>query len=302
MKRRKFIKISTAVVAANFLPLKIFSQDNEKSIVWEIEGDYPGQVNALFTALGGLEKLVANELSLATVIIKPNLCLPHHPDLGTTTSPGIIDALCGFLIENSIKKIIITDHTLKQSSDFQNTEINKITDKYPEVKLIFANEQRFYQPTEVDGKVLKSSEILKMLSRADLLINLATAKHHSATHVSLAIKNLMGLIWDRTAFHTQLDLSQAIADLALAIRPGLNIVDASQILLNGGPTGPGSVIKEKKLFASSDILALDAIVAGKYNFGNKNLSAKEVPHLWSAFQNGVGEIDPLKIHVEKISA
>ena len=41
-----------------------------------------------------------------------------------------------------------------------------------------------------------------------------------------------------------MDLVQAIADLALAIHPGFNIIDASRVPLNDEPTGPGDVIKE----------------------------------------------------------
>ena len=70
---------------------------------------------------------------------------------------------------------------------------NEIVKKYPEAKLLLANEQRYYRPIPVEGKVLKSTEVLKSLPRVDLFINVATAKHHSATHVSLAMKNLTRL-------------------------------------------------------------------------------------------------------------
>jgi uncharacterized protein (DUF362 family) len=112
----------------------------------------------------------------------------------------------------------------------------------------------------------------------------------------------MGVIWDRSAFHTKLDLHQAIADLALAVRPGLSIIDASRVLLNGGPVGPGPVTKDNRIFASTDMLALDSVVTGRYDFGGKTLSAKEVPHLRAAYDNGVGEIDIKKIDVQKAKA
>ena len=55
-------------------------------------------------------------------------------------------------------------------------------------------------------------------------------------------------------------------------------------------------------FAGLDMLALDAVVASRYNFGGKNLTAKTVPHLWASYQNGIGEIDLQKIQIEKIKA
>jgi uncharacterized protein (DUF362 family) len=300
MDRREFLKTSAAVAASSMLPFNALLGEEAGPVVWEIEGEPGAAVEKVFSSLGGLEKLIPGEVEGCTVVLKPNLCLPHPPAAATTTSPELIDALCSYLVEHNVKRIIVTDHTLQKAESFENNAVLKVGDKYKQARVIVANEQRLYQPMEVKGKVLKQTEIMKTLSRADLLVNVATAKNHSATQVSLALKNLMGLIWDRAAFHTKLDLHQAIADLALAVRPGLNIVDASRVLLNGGPTGPGPVAMDGRIFASTDILALDSVVTGRYDFGGRTLSAKEVPHLRAAYANGVGEIDVDKIDLQKV--
>ena len=274
--------------------------DETKPIVWESIGSPSENITNIINELGGLKNLVSKDLTQVTVLVKPNLCLPHSTGMATITSPDVVDALCKYLTNLGVKRIIIADHTLKKTKDFSKIDLKSAIAKNPNTKLMFANEQRHFQPIEVNGKVLKKTEILKMLPRVDVLINLATAKHHSATQVSLAIKNLMGLIWNRTEFHTNLDLQQAVADLALAAKPHLNIIDASRVLLNGGPTGPGPVINENRLFASYDILALDSVVTSRYNFGGKSISAQEVPHLVAAYQNGIGEINLDKINVKKL--
>jgi len=257
----------------------------------------------LFDALGGLSALVKKDPSQLTVLIKPNLCLPHPPEMGTTVSPEVISALCDYFTGIGVKKLIFADHTLKGSSrSFLKTGIVQTIKKYPRARWIFADQRRFYTPVKIDGKILKETELLKLTRRADLVINLATAKHHSATNVSLCIKNLMGFIWERASFHTDMDLSQAIGDLVLAIRPTLNILDARRVLLNSGPTGPGTVVKENRLFAGFDPLAVDAVVVSRYNFGDRQLSAKDVGHLWAAYQNGAGEIDLNKILLQKIKS
>jgi uncharacterized protein (DUF362 family) len=302
MKRRRFLEIGAASLVSPLLPQITYSSFQDKSSVWEVEGHPEKSIPALFESLGGLKTLIAGDVVQSTVLIKPNLCLPHGPEMGTTSAPDVIHALCLFLESQGVKKIIIADHTLNQFKNIKDTSLHEITSKFKQVKYILANEQRLYKPVQVAGKVLPETEILKMLDRVDLLINLATAKHHAATHVSLAVKNLMGLIWNRSSFHTQLDLSQAIADLALAIRPGLNIIDASRVLLNGGPTGPGPIVKDNRLYAGVDILALDAVVVSRYNFGERTSTAKEIPHLWSAYQNSIGEIDLQNIHIHKVPA
>jgi uncharacterized protein (DUF362 family) len=300
MKRREFLRTGAAIAASSILPWGNLLAGEDRPVVWELEGDPVAAVEKLFSSVGGLKKLLPVEAEGATVLLKPNLCLPHPPASATTTSPGVIDALCSYLAGQKVKRIIITDHTLQKAERFQDNEIVKVGEKYKQAKVVIANEERHYEPVEVEGRVLKKTDILKTLRRADLVINVATAKNHSATQVSLAIKNLMGVIWNRSEFHTKLDLSQAIGDLALAVRPGLNIVDASRVLLSGGPTGPGPVTSDGRIFASTDILALDSVVTARYAFGGKTLTAKEVPHLRAAYDNGIGEIDTGRIDLKSV--
>ena len=300
MNRRQFIQFSGWAALTPFLPANIFSQSKTTPIVFETNGTEVAHIEAIFSALGGLGQMLTKSPERATVLIKPNLCLPHAAKIGTTTTPAAVLSLCQFLVKNKIKRIIIADHTLQKTANFANHEFHRLAEKFPQVKMIFANDQRFFKPVTVPGKVLKKTETLKLLGRADFVINFATAKHHSATQVSLAVKNLMGLVWNRTEFHTQLHLHQAIGDLTLAIKPRLNLIDASRVLLNGGPTGPGPIIEENKLFASQDIVAVDATVVSRYNFGGRSLAPGEILHLVAAHKNGAGEIDPEKIRVERL--
>jgi uncharacterized protein (DUF362 family) len=271
-------------------------------VVWEAKALPQDAVKALLAAIGGIKSLLKNDAARASVLVKPNLCLPHPAKQATASSAEMIEAVCAALVAAGVRKITIADHTLQKTQAFEKAEFRKISEKYPEVKIVLANEQRLYEPVEVPGKVLRQTEVLKIALRSDLVINLATAKHHAATDVSLATKNLMGLIWDRAAFHTKMDLDQAIGDLALAVRPHLNIVDASRVLLTGGPTGPGKILEEGRVFASFDMLAVDAVVASRYNFGEKTLVPGNIGHLRAAYRGGVGEISADRIQVEKAAA
>ncbi|MCP4634588.1 MAG: DUF362 domain-containing protein [candidate division Zixibacteria bacterium] len=300
MNRRAFIKSGASAILLNFLPFGRLLSETGNPTVWEVSGLSLQSISALFDELGGLKELIEKDLSSSTVLIKPNICLPHLPASATTTTPSTVDVLCEYLIKSGVKRVVITDHTLQDSDKFKNIPLYEVAEKYPEVRLILANERRLYSPVQVDGKELKETEVMKIASKADLIINLPTAKHHSATHVSLAIKNLMGMIWDRATFHTNLDLHQAIGDLSTVIRPQINIIDASRVLLNGGPTGPGKIIEDNRLFASTDIVAVDTVVASRYDFAGKRLQPQQIAHLKAAYQNGIGEIDLDKIQINKI--
>jgi len=297
MKRRTFIKSGVGAVLASCLPIRLFPASGNAVTVYEITGDPALAVSDLFSAMGGIGKLIGSDLSKASVLIKPNLCLPHKDTNGTITSVALVRALCEYLTSQGVGRIIIADHTLQTADKFETNEIVTYARSNPQISLILADEQRYYVPRPVDGKVLKATETLKILDKVNYFINLATAKHHSATHVSLCTKNLMGVIWDRKVFHTEIDLDQALADLAMVVHPHLNIVDASRILLNRGPVGPGPLEKPGKIYAGTDIIAVDSVVTSAYNFGGKSLSAKEVAHLWASYKSGAGEIDLEKIEV-----
>ena len=55
-----------------------------------------------------------------------------------------------------------------------------------------------------------------------------------------------------------------------------------------------------RVFASTDILALDSVVTARYSFGGKARTANEVAHLRAAYDNGVGEIDLKRLDLQKV--
>jgi uncharacterized protein (DUF362 family) len=305
MDRRRFIASGAAVLLAHQFQIGRWLNAQTRDlpggpVVWETEGVSYESVSALLEAFGGGKRLFADGPSRATVVIKPNLCLPDPGERGTTTSLAVVELFCRRLIAEGVKRIIVADHTLGNTLDFRGADLLALPKLYPEVKVLLANEERMFEPVDVPGKVLQRVERMKVLANADFFVNLATAKHHSGTHVSLGVKNLMGAIWNRSDFHTKMDLASAIGDLALAVRPSINVIDASRVLLSGGPTGPGTIVDAGRLYASRDIVAVDAVVASRYSFGGKSLRPSDVAHLRAAAENGVGEIELQRITVKKV--
>jgi len=134
-----------------------------------------------------------------------------------------------------------------------------------------------------------------------VLINLPVAKTHSATGVSLGIKGLMGLIWDRESFHSKYNINLALADLATVIKPQLTILDATRALASGGPGGPGEVQKPNLIIAGIDPVAVDSYGVTIAPWYGQTFKGRQVEHLLVAHQRGLGKIDieQLKIFKEK---
>lgn len=91
------------------------------------------------------------------------------------------------------------------------------------------------------------------------LINLPVLKTHVVSGVSLAMKNLMGLLprEDRRAMHT-FGIQQSIVDLNLGLRPALSIVDGSVGQEGDGPLY-GRAADLGVLVAGRDSLAVDVV-------------------------------------------
>jgi rare lipoprotein A len=106
--------------------------------------------------------------------------------------------------------------------------------------------------------VLDKVEIMKEVLDSQVLISIPVAKSHSTTGVSMGIKGLMGLIWDRGSFHGRYNINQALADLATVLRPHLTVLDATRALTTGGPGGPGDVVRPNLVVAGIDPVAVDS--------------------------------------------
>ena len=127
------------------------------------------------------------------------------------------------------------------------------------VYVLALQERTFFREVKVPkGKDLESVEVVKEILDGYILINIPVAKSHSATGVSLGMKGLMGLVWDRESFHSRFNLNQAIADLGTVIKPQVTILDATRALVSGGPGGPGEVKKPNLIIAGTDPVAVDS--------------------------------------------
>ena len=125
------------------------------------------------------------------------------------------------------------------------------------------------------------------------------AKSHSTTGVSLGIKGLMGLIWERESFHSQLNINQAMADLATVIKPHLTLLDATRALASGGPGGPGDVKKTNLVIAGVDPVAVDSYTVGVVPWYGQAFKGRQVEHILVTHQRGLGKIDVDQLKVFK---
>lgn len=154
---------------------------------------------------------------------------------------------------------------------------------------------KFRETPILDGLDIKKWPVYSDVLDADVVINVPIAKTHGLTRLTLGMKNLMGVILDRGAFHS--NIGQRLADLTSLVRPELTIIDAVRTLMRNGPTGGNlnDVKLTNTVIASHDIVAADAYAAGFFG-----LNPSDIPYISAGGKMGLGTMDLKSLKIEEI--
>ena len=251
-------------------------------------------VRASVEALGGMGKFVRKG---ASVVIKPNIGWARKPEQAATTNPEVVTEIARLCKQAGARDIRVIDHAIDRPDALvlQMTEIKAAAERAGARAALASSPALYERGPLPKGRALKSLAVVRDLRRADVFINVPIAKVHNTTGLTLGTKNLLGVVWDRGAFHRSASLDQAIADCAAEVRPHLVILDAVRILLTNGPKGPGRTADKGIVVAGTDPLAVDAY--GATLFGRR---PEQIGHLERAHAAGVGEIDLKRVKVKHV--
>jgi uncharacterized protein (DUF362 family) len=311
MKRREFLKTSAAVGVAALTFDKLQAAINTNSLMVEgvpdmvaVMGGEPAQLlERALAEMGGIEKYVKKGQK---VVIKPNIGWDKKPNFAANTNPELIEALIKQCFKAGAKKVSVFDHTCDNwQKCYQNSGIKQIAEAAGAIVLP-ANDESYYKEVSIPkGVELKSAKIHQALLEADVWFNVPILKNHGGAKMSIAMKNYMGIVWDRRFFHSH-DLQQCIADACTWVKkPALNIVDAYRCLQNAGPQGRSvsDTTVLKTVIVSTDIVAVDTAAVGLFN-QVKAMNIKEVSHIANGEKLNLGtqKIDKLNVKRIKLDA
>jgi uncharacterized protein (DUF362 family) len=247
-----------------------------------------------FKALGGIDQYVKKG---ANVVIKPNFSVPRTPEEAATTNTTMVAALVKMCLAAGAKEVKVVDQPLNSSTPvlcLERTGIKTAVEAAGGKVFTYNGNRDFFRSVDYKGKVLANLEYAKDVLDADLFINFPILKHHRGAKLTMGMKGLMGLIWDRRVFHST-DLHQSIADLAAFRKPHLTILDAIRGITDNGPVGPGPIREYGQIVFGADQVAIDAY--GASLFGMK---PEEVGHIRLAAEMGIGKIDWQKLRLQKV--
>ena len=260
-----------------------------------------GEPDAMFTKaiemMGGMERFVKKG---QTVVVKPNIGFPRLPEVGATTNPLLVKTIIESCYTAGAKRVYVFDNVVTPTSGNARNcyKLSGIEEAAKSARGIIVPLDNFsYREVTIPGgKTLKTADVHSLILDCDVFINVPVLKHHSSTHLSIAMKNLMGIVKNRMEYHLT-GLDQCIADFCLYRRPDLNVVDAYRVLMSQGPSGPSNpqsanVQMKKTLLMSRDIVAVDAAAAKIFGKDPESIGYIKIAH---AQRTGNMNLKELKI-------
>jgi uncharacterized protein (DUF362 family) len=245
--------------------------------------DHARALGSALDAVGGIRRFVKKGES---VLLKPNAAWDRVPEQGVNTNPLLIGEMVRQCRIAGASDVMVTDYGSRDPQRvFSRSGIKEAVEKNGG-RVIFLGDDDFLMD-DLEGKFITDWPVLKYAFEVDRFINMPIAKHHGLVYGTASMKNFFGAIGGiRDPLHEKID--QAIVDLAAYFRPTLTVVDATRVLTRTGPQG-GS-IDDVEIY-DSVICSTDQVAADSRASEFLGLSAREIPHVVLAAEQGLGEID-----------
>ena len=293
MDRRTFVRCSAGGVAFlafnRYVPLALAQSVPDLAIVRS--ENYESAVQKAIEVLGGISHFIKKG---ETVLVKPNAAWDRTPEMAANTHPRVVAAVVELCVKAGAGRVIVSDRTCHDASrSFVASGIEEAA-AGAGAEVIYGDLDFVWR--DFQGKAVKEWKLLDLYSQADKVINVPVVKHHTASTMSCAMKNWMGVIGGKRGLLHQ-DLHTAIADLATVCVPSLTVVDGTRALMSNGPTGGDTedVKWHHMVAAGYDQVACDSWASGLLGH-----EWTDVDHLLQASRREIGQPDLTRVKVEKI--
>ena len=304
LSRREFFQKSIAFGAAAYgaslvgWPGNLLAQEGAfPDLVAVKNGEPDAMLDKAMEAIGGMSRFVQQG---QTVIVKPNIGWNREPETGANTNPLLVKRVVEHCLQAGAKKVYVFDHPVDDSTAEKAYVTSGIEGaaKAAGAVIVPAHDKKYYQEVDIPNATrLKKTSVHELVMESDVLINVPVLKHHMASSLTIAMKNLMGVVWDRNDWHAK-GLNACIADFCLYKKPTLNIVDAYAVTMKNGPhrARKEDLDYKKTLLVSPDIVAIDAVATKVFGTDPANISYIKQGH-----DLGIGNMNLDALKIERIA-
>ncbi len=291
ISRRQFVESLAATALA---PLGAAADVKDKgSRVVVVHGtDAAKMLEAGVAKMGGWEAFVEKG---KRVTVKPNAAWVSRPAQGGNTDPELVGACVAAAKKAGASHVVVPEHPCMDAE--KAFSISGIASAVAKAggKMVAVDEGGDFLRVKIPrGKTLKSADVCKDVLETGCLINMPVAKSHASAKLTLSMKNWMGSVKDRRKWHAD-GLDQCIADMSTVLKAKLIVLDATRIMLTGGPRGPGKMARPGRIVLGTDPVAVDAYAATLFD-----KKPFDVPHIRIAHEMKVGCGDLSRVEVVEV--
>jgi len=236
------------------------------------------------------------------VVVKPNIGWAQVPEMGATVDPAVVATVVGLCLEAGAAKVKVFDNSVGMDSKCYQFSGIEAAARKAGADVFLCARHRFRNVAFDDPRCRRLTEwlIYEDALTADVLVNVAIAKTHTHTFVTLCMKNLMGTQGgERGKMHQE--WGQNLADLNVTITPTFNILDATRVMVAGGPSGgrKDQIVRANTIVCGTSGTTVDCWAADPANLpwpkGHHDLAAVEF--IARGAEAGLGTADPSAIEV-----
>jgi predicted dehydrogenase/uncharacterized protein (DUF362 family) len=232
--------------------------------------------------LGGLTDIKKNDL----VVIKPNVCYPKNLENMIITDLRVLETVVN-MAKQRTKNVLVVESDSHSGTAEKRTIGTGVMDVIKKCDAEFLNLSRDeVEEHKVAGLTI---QIPKTVLRADYFINLPKVKTNSFVQISVAMKNMFGIIASKRKSQFHAKLSDVLVYLNQAVRQDLIIADGIVAMEGYGPI-LGKPVNLGLIISGKNPFTVDAACCHIMGFNPYSVEA-----LWKAHQQGMGEIDAQKI-------
>ena len=246
LKRRRFL-VGAGAVAAVGLGARAFQTFDEHARRAEVfiakagsyDVDLEGPIREGLSALGFGPSRVAGK----SVLLKPNLVEPTREAPHVNTHPALIRAAAAVFRGWRAREVFVAEgqgHCRDSELVLEQSGLGPVLD---DEKLEFVDlnhDEVYFVPNNLRFTSMERLGLPSTLRRADLIVSMPKMKTHHWAGVTLAMKNLFGVMpgvyygWPKNVLHFA-GIPGSILDINAAVRPHLAIVDGIIGMEGDGP-------------------------------------------------------------------
>jgi len=230
------------------------------------------------------------------ILIKVNFITTKTWDTGATTDPVVVEAIIKKLKELPVEVYVVESDATMTNADkaFEVTGMKEMCERNGIECLNLRHEKEKIKIDIQNGETLKRITVPQIVTES-AIISAAKLKTHTATGVTLGMKNMFGLLPDKlkSKYHLQ-GISKVIVDINTVLRSALTVIDGFVGMEGRGPVG-GTPVQMDLIVAGKDPVATDSTACRAMG-----IEPHEIKHIFKAYQKGLGNIDDIEMVGEKL--